>query len=190
MVRPNGFQLAVLFGKARDARRKLTLQPSHHYSTDAPEHPVATPRPLGYPSSSSSGSTSSVLEDVDAEAFVAPRSLLPKLFTTLSERYAARPGGYTRLQRYGNRQGDNAPLAILSLVDGPRDLKFEMAARAVGVESVRRGMRKGEQALGGAWEGLREFTARSADKVLKYRGAEGRETFEAKARAYAVSLPA
>jgi large subunit ribosomal protein L17 len=54
------------------------------------------------------------------------------VFETLAARYANRPGGYTRIHKFGHRQGDNAPHAVLELVDGPRDLKFEMAARATG----------------------------------------------------------
>lgn len=44
-------------------------------------------------------------------------SLVPKLFGPLRERYLTRPGGYTRLLRIPNRQGDNAKMAIIELVD-------------------------------------------------------------------------
>jgi hypothetical protein len=67
-----------------------------------------------------------------ASAFLLQPSLTPKVFETLAARYAARPGGYTRIHKYGRRQGDNAPHAIVELVDGPKDLRFEMAARAAG----------------------------------------------------------
>jgi large subunit ribosomal protein L17 len=67
-----------------------------------------------------------------AAGFLLQPSLTPKVFETLAARYAKRPGGYTRIHKFGNRQGDNAPHAVLELVDGPRDLKFEMAARATG----------------------------------------------------------
>ncbi|MAP24303.1 MAG: 50S ribosomal protein L17 [Rickettsiales bacterium] len=40
-----------------------------------------------------------------------------KLMTTLSERFAKRPGGYTRVLKAGFRQGDNAPMAVIELVD-------------------------------------------------------------------------
>jgi len=40
-----------------------------------------------------------------------------KLFDSLSARYADRPGGYTRIYKLGPRQGDNAEMAILELVD-------------------------------------------------------------------------
>ena len=46
-----------------------------------------------------------------------------KLFTTLAERYADRPGGYTRVLRAGFRYGDSAPMAILELIDRDPDAK-------------------------------------------------------------------
>ena len=43
--------------------------------------------------------------------------LADKLFTTLAQRYADRPGGYTRVMRAGFRYGDSAPMAMIELVD-------------------------------------------------------------------------
>lgn len=40
-----------------------------------------------------------------------------KLMTTLATRYSTRPGGYTRIVRSGYRYGDDAPKAIIELVD-------------------------------------------------------------------------
>ena len=40
-----------------------------------------------------------------------------KLFTVLGPRYEQRPGGYLRILKCGNRVGDNAPMAIVELVD-------------------------------------------------------------------------
>lgn len=42
-----------------------------------------------------------------------------KLFNELGPRYQARPGGYLRLLKCGFRAGDNAPMAIVELVDRP-----------------------------------------------------------------------
>jgi len=54
-----------------------------------------------------------------AQRYVKDRILLQKLFGELKERYATRPGGYTRLMRGGYRKGDAAEIAILELVDRP-----------------------------------------------------------------------
>jgi large subunit ribosomal protein L17 len=42
-----------------------------------------------------------------------------KLFSELGPRYAARKGGYLRILRAGYRKGDNAPMALVTLVDRP-----------------------------------------------------------------------
>ena len=45
------------------------------------------------------------------------RAVVSKLFDELGPRYAKRPGGYLRILKYGFRQGDNAPMALVELVD-------------------------------------------------------------------------
>ena len=47
------------------------------------------------------------------------RDLVLKLFAELGPRYKARNGGYLRILKYGFRQGDNAPMALVELVDRP-----------------------------------------------------------------------
>ncbi len=47
--------------------------------------------------------------------------VVTKLVTTLAERYKKRPGGYTRIVKAGFRYGDSAPMAVIELVDRPRD---------------------------------------------------------------------
>ncbi|QWD83585.1 50S ribosomal protein L17 [Polynucleobacter sp. MWH-P3-07-1] len=47
------------------------------------------------------------------------RDIVAKLFTELGPRYATRPGGYLRILKFGFRVGDNAPMALVELVDRP-----------------------------------------------------------------------
>lgn len=58
------------------------------------------------------------------------RDNVTKLFSELGPRYITRPGGYIRILKYGFRKGDNAPMALVELVDRPpdnQDLKTEVA---------------------------------------------------------------
>ena len=56
------------------------------------------------------------------------REMVTKLFDELGPRYAARNGGYLRILKFGFRKGDNAPMAMIELMDRPAD------ATAVDVE--------------------------------------------------------
>ena len=47
------------------------------------------------------------------------RNNVVKLFAELGPRYQTRPGGYTRILKMGYRVGDNAPMALVELVDRP-----------------------------------------------------------------------
>jgi len=49
------------------------------------------------------------------------RDLVGKLFNELGPRFMQRPGGYVRILKFGFRQGDNAPMAYVELVDRAAD---------------------------------------------------------------------
>jgi large subunit ribosomal protein L17 len=56
------------------------------------------------------------------------RDVVTKLFNELGPRYKERPGGYMRILKIGFRPGDNAPMALVELVDRPQ------ATQEAGVE--------------------------------------------------------
>lgn len=122
-------------------------------------------------------------EDDKDDTPIKEPTLLDKLFTVYRDRYMSRPGGYTRIHKYGYRQGDHAPHAILELVDGPRDLKFAMTARAVGRETA--SLFVSEQSE----HRLRGGTKQAVQQVLKYRDEQGKKAFEKLAQEHAVSPP-
>ncbi|KAH8119821.1 ribosomal protein L17 [Phellopilus nigrolimitatus] len=146
-----------------------------------------------------------------AQGFLLQHTLIPKVFGMLAHRYAHRPGGYTRIHKFGNRRGDNAPHAILELVDNPRDLRFEMTARAVGWELLGNALSRGPQHVitsgvpgveevikqeksatkpGFLHEGLggrlRRVTQENLKKVLRYRSNVGVKELSVKAETHIV----
>jgi large subunit ribosomal protein L17 len=61
------------------------------------------------------------------------REVVIKLFGELGQRYAKRNGGYLRILKYGFRKGDNAPMALVELLDRPEsseDNKQETSKKA------------------------------------------------------------
>ena len=56
------------------------------------------------------------------------RDMVTKLFDELGPRYAKRPGGYLRILKFGFRQGDNAPMALVELMDRPEQAEEAKAA--------------------------------------------------------------
>ncbi len=77
--------------------------------------------------------------DLHARRVVASRlrddATVVKLFETLGPRYKARPGGYTRVLKAGFRYGDNAPLAVIELVDRDESAKGLDSGPVAGSES-------------------------------------------------------
>ena len=144
-----------------------------------------------------------------AASFLLKPVALSNLLQTFSKRYAERPGGYTRVLKLGNRKGDNAPQAVLELVDNPQDLRWEMTARAVGWDilqdkvqkqrvstAMKHGAGETKQVLaaekriefgerGGV---LRPQTRWNVQKLLRYRGEEGLNELSEKASTHAVGL--
>ena len=68
------------------------------------------------------GKTPSLANRRLAFARLRDREIVTKLFDELGPRYAARNGGYSRILKFGFRQGDNAPMALIELMDRPADI--------------------------------------------------------------------
>ncbi|KAH8596430.1 ribosomal protein L17 [Bisporella sp. PMI_857] len=90
------------------------------------------------------------------QIFYSPHKLVPKLFGPIRERYLTRDGGYTRVLRVEPLKDDQAPSAILELVDGPKDMRFAMTAR-----TIARQRKEGQE--------MNEMTKRNIEKVVRYR---------------------
>jgi large subunit ribosomal protein L17 len=58
------------------------------------------------------------------------RGSVTKLFDVLGPRYANRPGGYLRILKFGFRVGDNAPMALIELLDRPEPVEAEEVQEA------------------------------------------------------------
>ena len=104
------------------------------------------------------------IEEIELMRPQRPLLLVPKLFTELRTRYLNRPGGYTRVLRVEPLKEDQAPSAILELIDGPRDMRFAMTAKTLVKERA-------------SEDGIRELTARNVIKVTRYRE-RGQEELE------------
>ncbi|CAN8106260.1 unnamed protein product [Discula destructiva] len=91
-----------------------------------------------------------------------PHLHMPKLFGELRERYQDRPGGYTRVlhtEPQNKHQLDQAPSAILELVDGRKDVRFAMTAAVVARDEM---MHKAEAQVN-------PITQLNVKKVTAYR---------------------
>ncbi len=78
------------------------------------------------------------------------RSVVAELFSTILEKVADRPGGYTRIVKLGQRLGDNAELAVIELVDFNTGQASEKSTAPAKKKAAGKKRGKGKRAEGGS----------------------------------------
>lgn len=76
------------------------------------------------------GKTPSLANRRLAFARLRDEDLVKKLFAEIGPRYANRPGGYLRILKFGFRKGDNAPMALVELMDRPEPTTVDVPAKS------------------------------------------------------------
>ncbi len=112
-------------------------------------------------------------------ADVADRDVAAKLFESIAPRFAARPGGYTRVLRVGFRRGDNAELAQVELVGSEYNPALEAEKPAepqAEAPTPKKGVTGRLRAAAERFRGKKEAVAERGTDETREKRAKGRPT--------------